>query len=58
MPEIHWEMTVASATPATPQPKLITNQRSSTTLSAVLISKKPSADRESPMPRRMPDRML
>ncbi len=53
-----WAITVASATPATSIPNPATNQMSSTIFRTVATSKYTSADRESPSPRRIPQRML
>ena len=47
-------MTVATATPTTPQPKLMTNQRSSTVLSTALTQRKYMLARLSPTARSMP----
>ena len=50
-----WASTVATATPTTPQPKLMTNQRSSTVLSPALTQRKYMlALAESPTARSMP----
>ena len=51
-------MTVASATPATSICNPATNHTSSTILSTVATSRYTSADRESPSPRRIPQRIL
>lgn len=48
-----WAMTVATATPTTPQPKLMTNQRSSTVLSTALTQRKYMLARLSPTARSM-----
>ena len=49
-----WAITVATATPTTPQPKLMTNQRSSTVFSPALTKRKYMLARESPTARSMP----
>ena len=47
-------ITVATATPMTPQPKLITNQRSSTVFKSALTIRKYMLARESPTARSSP----
>ena len=49
-----WATTVATATPTTPQPKLMTNQRSSIVLSTAETIRKYMLALESPTARRMP----
>ena len=51
-------MTVASATPATPMEKTLTNKRSSTVLAAAQTIRNSSGRTESPTARRMPAPML
>ena len=52
------EMTVASATPKTPQPSLSTNTRSRMMFSTAVVHRKYSVDFESPSERRMEEMAL